>query len=79
MPTVCTPAAISSASTCFKGYSIPLLKAMQIALLCAKLNGQTMDCTPDTLADAAKCYLASMSEADMEAVIVYLLCQLVNA
>lgn len=79
MATVCTPTALSSAATCFKGYGTPLLKAMQIALLCAKLNGETMDCDPDTLADEAKCYLASMSEADMEAVIVYLLCQLVNA
>ncbi len=80
MPTVCTPTALSSAATCFKGYGIPLLKAMQIVLICKKLNGETVtDCDPDTLADEAKCYLASMSLADMEAAIVYLLCQLASA
>lgn len=51
---------------------------MQIVLLCKKLNGESMDCNANTLADEAKCYLASMSVTDMEAVIVYLLCQLVN-
>lgn len=80
MATVCTPTALSSAATCYKGYDIPLLKAMQIVLLCHKLNGETMvDCDPDALAEEANCYLASMSVADMEAAIVYLLCQLVNA
>ncbi len=79
MPTVCTPAALSTAATCFKGYGRPLLKAMQIVLLCAKLNDETMDCDANTLSEAANCYLETMTETDMDAVIVYLLCQLVNA
>ncbi len=78
MATLCTPEALSTAATCFKGYGKPLLKAMQIVLLCKKLNGESMDCDANTLSEAANCYLETMTETDMEAVIVYLLCQLLN-
>ncbi len=73
----CDPNDLAQAAACFnQGYDVPLLKAMRIRLLCAVLNGETMTCTPDALAELSVCFLQFPGMLD--AIETYLICQVAN-
>lgn len=79
MPVTCTPEALAEASTCFLDLPWRTRQAIRVYLLCAYINGDTVDCDPNALATAATCYLASLSAAQLDAIETYLLCQLASA
>lgn len=47
---------------------------MRIRLLCALINGETVECDVDTLVEDAKCY-ACLSAQQRAAIETYLVCQ----
>lgn len=74
MPISCDPEDLASASKCFLQLPWLTRKAIRIYLLCAALNGETVDCDPAALASAAKCFLSKLSAAQMDSIETYLLC-----
>jgi hypothetical protein len=79
MAITCTPDNLGSLASCWTALSQRQLKAIQIYLLCQINNGSKPTCDPSTLATAADCFTAGIPETEMDAVIVYLLCQWANA
>ncbi len=75
MPISCEQNDLATSAACFMGMPPIQLKAVQIALLCAAINGTTLSCDKDSLAEAAKCYMG-MPPIQQDAVIIVLLCQL---
>ena len=79
MAITCTPDALAASAACWTELSQRQLKGIQIYLLCSWINGVKPTCDPSSLADAAKCFISGIPETEMDAVIVYLLCQKANA
>lgn len=74
----CDPETLLANAKDFIGLSSKTRKAMMVRLLCAAVDGESMACDPETLQEEAKCIECAMTEPQMEAVIVSLLCQLVG-
>lgn len=72
----CDPEALLASAKDFVGLSPKTRKAVIVRLLCAAVDGETMACDVDTLVLEAKCIECAMSEPQMEAVMIVLLCQL---
>lgn len=54
----------------------PMADAVEIVLLCAILDGNTMSCDPQDLLEQAKCIFATIPPGAMPAVRISLLCQI---
>jgi hypothetical protein len=74
----CDVASLAEAAKCFNsGYDALVLRAMRIVLLCGAINGDTMDCSPDALAELIPCFL-NQEAGTLDAIETYLVCQLAN-
>lgn len=73
----CTTSELAGASKCFTSISPQQQGAIQIYLLCAILNGETVNTNPNILAQQSACF-TSLSPAVQQAFIIYLLCQVAN-
>lgn len=79
MATECTATDLVSAGECFQCMTPRQLGGIQILLLCAAANGDTMECDPATLLSAATSagYL-DLSPQQQMVVQTYLMCAIAN-
>jgi hypothetical protein len=77
MAQACDPQSLLTSAACQLGcLSSKQLKAIQVTLLCAILNGgPVMTCDPPTLLSNAKC-LMCLEPWQLDAIAIYLLCQI---
>ncbi len=78
----CDPQTLIEGARCFDcfGSNGVLLDAMEIVLLCAIRDGDTsMACDPQTLVSQSNCIIQCVPLGMMQAVRIYLLCQIAAA
>lgn len=71
----CSPSALADAAKCFCGIPPGDRDAIMMYLL-ANINGGSLD--PNVLASEAKAFIGLMDEHAIEAMKIYLLCQIAN-
>lgn len=76
MPITCTPDALADASECYKKISPGDRSAVMIYLLYV-ISGSTL--TIPQLVAASECYAEQIDSHMQQAIITYLLCEIVNA
>lgn len=77
----CDPNQLLEDSKCFscKYDSLGVLyAAVEIRLLCAIRDGESLPCDPDFLANEARCILGCIPPGAMEAVKIRILCDIVD-
>jgi hypothetical protein len=79
MAVECGAVALADAAKCLSCLSPQIQGAIQIRLLCALINGETMTCSATTLvAEATSSMYANLPTPIQQAIITHLLCQLAS-
>ena len=76
----CDTALLLAQSSCYQcNYSGLMFDAVEIVLLCAIRDGETISCDPQALITQASCILGCIPAGMMGAVKLAILCDIVNA
>ena len=79
MAVECGAVALADAAKCLSCLSPQIQGAIQIRLLCALINGETMTCSATALvAEATSSMYAQLPTPTQQAIITHLLCQLAS-
>jgi len=76
MPVTCTPASLADASKCYMNIPARVRKGIRIINFCAIANGTTPSCVVQDNITAAKCFIAGLSDEQLDAIETYLTCQI---
>lgn len=73
----CDPQTLINDARCFECFGMGrMFDAMEVVLLCAIVDGESMACDPQTLLSQANCLLCTIPDGMWEPIKVSLLCQI---